>query len=92
MDEPCLRLTEVDLVKNGKRRRYRVFFVVRGEHIAEHLMDLGPSENFKDVDQAQVIGGVTVNGKLYIEHTVGELVDIIHALRLHKLDKSELVG
>lgn len=79
---------------NGKPRRYRIYLVVRDDRLAEHFEDLGPSKNFKGVDQIQIPGGVREpSGRIFIEHNVAELVSIAHELRHSRtFDKSELVG
>jgi len=81
-DEPCFCLTEDDHVENLKRNRYRSYTVVRGDRLATYREDMGNSKKFK-TDPIRVMGGVVdeFTGKIYIEHTVGELRDIAQSLR-----------
>uniref|UniRef100_A0A6M3LTM4 Uncharacterized protein n=1 Tax=viral metagenome TaxID=1070528 RepID=A0A6M3LTM4_9ZZZZ len=93
-DEPCFCLTEDDLVIDRKRRRYRSYTVVRGDNLATFREDLGDSRWFK-TDPIRIIGGVRdpVTQKLYIEETVGSLLDIALTMRAKpSFNKSELVG
>jgi len=93
-DEPCFCLTEDDHVINRKRRRYRSYTVVRGDKLATFRQDLGDSKKFK-TDPIRIMGGVRdeFTGKLYIEETVGSLLDIALALRARPtFNKKELVG
>ena len=91
MDEPCFNLVELNLPAPNSRghRRYQVLTVVRGDKLAEFRIDMGLAKDFK-AEPLQVLGGVTANGKIYIEHTVGELLDIASWLRDRYHDKSNL--
>lgn len=93
-DEPCFCLTEDDLVIDRKRRRYRSYTVVRGDRLATYREDLGASKKFK-TDPIRIMGGVKdpVTHRLYIEETVGSLLDIAREIRARPtFDKKELVG
>ena len=94
-DEPCFCLTERDLPSPlGERRRYRDYVVVRNDRLATHRVDLGLSKDIK-TDQIRIPGGVIdeQTKKIFIEHTVGELIDIAQELRLRPtFDKHELTG
>lgn len=72
-DEKCALLAEVNLPTPDSRgvHRYQVLYVVRGDALAEHRVDLGPRANFAAA-QFRVPGGVGND----ILHTVGELRDI----------------
>lgn len=84
MDEPCLLLTEQNLQGPGSRgwRRYQIILVMRGDNPAEFRRDLGTAEAFA-VQQFRIPGGARdeVSGRFYVEHTVGELVDIADYIR-----------
>jgi len=92
-DEPCFQLTEVDSVpEKGEARRYRTFFVMRGDRITKYIEDMGLSKNQK-ADQCRILGGVVddVTGRIEIFHKVGELRDIAEGLRAKpQFDKLEL--
>jgi len=93
-DEPCFCLTEDDLVINRKRKRYRSYTVVRDNKLATFRQDLGDSKKFK-TDPIRIMGGVKDpdTHKLYIEETVGSLLDIALEIRARPtFSKSELVG
>jgi len=78
----------------GELRRYQVYVVVRNDKLATYRKDMGATKNFK-TDQIRILGGVIdeVTGKLYIEHTVGELRTIAGQLRAQRgFDKKALVG
>ena len=82
-NEPCFNLSELDLMSPmGEKRRYRVYIVVRNDRLARYQEDLGAAENFK-TDQIRVAGGVVdaQTKRIFIEHTVNELREIIDTLR-----------
>lgn len=84
-DEPCLGLYELHMQSPNSRgfRRYQIVMVMRGDHPAEARKDLGPAKKFKNVTEFRIPGGVRDEdtGRFYVEHTVGELVDIADQLR-----------
>ena len=86
MDEPCFGLSEVHLQSPGSRgvHRYQVLGVIRGDRLAQFMRDLGPAENFAQIDQFRVPGGVRDDrtGRYEVVHTVGELIDIADYLRM----------
>jgi len=95
VDEPCLNLKEEDIVNpQGKRRRFRIFAVIRNDKIAEHWEDLGHSENFRGVQQIRILGGGRDpdTGRIWIEHTVGELLEIARDPRIRRKDVADRVG
>ncbi len=83
-DEPCLLLTEQNLQSPGSRgfHRYQLILVMRGDNPAEFRRDLGTAEAFR-VQQFRIPGGARddASGRFYVEHTVGELVDIADYIR-----------
>lgn len=96
LDEPCLGLYEMNLQSTGSRgfRRYQIIYVMRGDKPAEMRRDMGSAKSFT-ANQFRIPGGAKdeVSGRYYIEHTVGELVDIADYMRTHpSFDKKELVG
>lgn len=98
IDEPCLGLYEMVMQSTGSRgfHRYQIFKVIRdGDKIAEYQRDMGDSDQWEGVEQFRIPGGVQDEdtGRIYIEHTVGELIDIAEWLRgIRLFDKRELVG
>lgn len=94
-DEPCFQLSELDLMSpKGELRRYRVYVVMRDDRLAQYREDLGLSKDFK-TDQIRIPGGAIdeVSKRIFIEHTVGELLTISEQLRAKpSFDKLELVG
>jgi hypothetical protein len=84
-DEPCLLLTE----QNFNGRRVQIIQVMRADKAVEFRKDLGNEKTFI-ASSFQIPGGVRdeVTGKFYIEHTVGELVDIAEALREKDIKKN----
>ena len=94
LDEPCLGLYELNLQSPGSRgfHRYQIIHVMRGDRPTEMRRDLGMAKDIK-TDQFRIPGGAMENGKFYIEHTVGELIDIAEYMRTHtSFDKRELAG
>jgi len=93
LDEPCLGLYEMNLQSPGSRgfRRYQIVHVMRGDKPVEVRKDMGSAKSFK-ADQFRIPGGaMDGSGKFWIEHTVGELVDIADYLRTNpSFDKREL--
>jgi len=82
-DEPCFRLAEVNLQSPGSRgwRRYQVVYVIRNDRLAEYRKDLGPAKKF-NANQFQIPGGgYEDNGRMWIEETVGRLMEIADTLR-----------
>jgi hypothetical protein len=83
-DEPCFMLAELHLQSPGYKgfHRYQLLTVVRDDRLVEFRRDLGPALKFQGVDQFRVPGGVHLpNGKLAVEHTVGELIEIANEMR-----------
>ncbi|MDO8706414.1 MAG: hypothetical protein Q7J84_15855 [Sulfuricaulis sp.] len=70
--------------------------VMRGDRPAEFRRDLGKVKQFKAI-QFNIPGGAMDGGRYYVEHTVGELVDIADELRAtveiprHAAEASDLV-
>ena len=96
LDEPCLGLYELNLQSPGSRgfHRYQIIQVMRGDKPTEMRRDLGVAKKWK-VNQFRIPGGARdeTTGKFYIEHNVGELVDIADYMRTHpSFDKRELAG
>lgn len=86
-DEKCALLAEVNLRTPDSRgfHRYQILFVVRGDRLAEHRVDLGPRESFT-APQFRVPGG----WGHHIDHTVGELRDIADFQRTGRLPAPEV--
>lgn len=82
-DEPALGLVEKDVQSPGNRglHRYRVVTVIRGDKPVEIWQDKGPSGAAKH-EPFGIPGGVIdhITGRIYIEHTAGELIDIADQL------------
>ena len=96
LDEPCLGLYEVNLQSPDYRgfHRYQIINVMRGDKVTEMRRDMGLAKNYK-INQFNIPGGAQDErtGRFYIEHTVGELIDIADYMRTHpSFDKRELVG
>ena len=96
IDEPCLGLYEMNMQSPGSRgfHRYQIIQVMRGDKPREYRRDLGLAKNIK-ANQFRIPGGAIdeVTGRVYIEHTVGELVDIAEYMRGRpSFDAKELVG
>jgi len=92
-DEPCLGLYEMNLQSPGSRgfHRYQIIQVIRNDEVVEHRWDMGLAKKFKGKDQLRILGGAKVDGKIYIEETVGTLRDIANHLRRNPtFDKREL--
>ena len=93
-DEPCLGLYEINLQSPKGWRRFQIIHVMRGDKPAEYRRDMGAAKSFK-ADQLRVLGGAKdeVTGRFYVEHTVGELVDIADWRRNgEQFDRLELAG
>ena len=95
-DEPCFQLREIDNVPvppKGRPRRYRTLVVVRNDGLAEYMEDMGLSSKQK-FDQCRILGGVIdeQTGRIFIEHSVGDLRTISEQLKKHKVDKAALIG
>ena len=91
-DEPCLSLTEVNLLgPGGKGRfRYEILIVMRDDEPTEYRKKLGKAKDFK-ADQINIIGGVKDKNKYYIEETVGSLRELAWILREYpSFDKNDL--
>jgi hypothetical protein len=94
LNEPCFNLAEMDKQSAGNKgwHRYRILVVVRGDRLVEHWEDMGETRLFK-ADQIRILGGTINNGRIQIEHTVGELMDIADKVReTVRWDKCELAG
>ena len=94
LDEPCLELKELNLKSPDQRsrRRYQIITVIRNDKPAEFRKDLGLAKKFKH-DQIRIPGGVVdeITGRIFIEHTVGQLLDIANYIRMKPAyDKNEL--
>lgn len=83
-DEPCFSLKEVNLRTPDSKgiHRYMIVTVVRNDKLAEHRRDLGPASAFT-MEEFVVPGGMTdpINKRIYIEETVGRLMQIADELR-----------
>lgn len=91
-DEPCFGLSEINQMApdNSAWHRYQLIEVVRDDRIATYRKDMGLAKDFT-ADQFTIPGGAIDKGKIYIEHTVGELKDIAFQLRERpSFDKKEL--
>jgi hypothetical protein len=84
-DEPCFALTEVNRNGKGGYHRFQIIRVVRNDVLSDHTIDLGLSNQFIGNEFA-IPGGATdeLTGRIYIEHTVGELQSIAVKLRNQK--------
>lgn len=94
-DEPCLGLFEMNLQSPGNRgwHRYQLIYVMRGDFPSEFRRDMGLAKKLKDV-QIRIPGGAwdEFTGRYYVEHTVGELVEMARDMREHpSFDVKELV-
>lgn len=101
LDEPCYMLAEVHKQSPDYRgfHRYQIIVVVRNDRLYEMRRDLGLAIKFYGVDQFRIPGGVrdSVSGRFYIEHTVGELLEIADKMRempnmSRSLPKTDLIG
>ncbi len=85
-DEPCLGLFEMHLQSPCSRgyHRYQIIYVMRGDRPAEFRRDMGKAANFKGVEQFRIPGGAydETTQRYYVEHSVGELVEIADRMRL----------
>jgi len=83
MDEPALNLSEVDLQSGRGWRRYRIITLVRGDRLFEYKKDLCPAKRASG-SPFRIPGGYIDDqtGRIYIEHTVGELIDIAEQWKL----------
>ncbi len=94
-DEPCLGLTEGHWQSPGSKgfHRYQRIFVMRDDKPALYEKDMGDARWFKNIDPISIPGGAydEVDDKYYVEHSVGELVEIANQIRgSEPLDKREL--
>ena len=81
-DEDCFLLTELNAMPpKGKSHRYRNTYVIRGDRIAKHIFDMGPSKNYKHDEFRIPGGGFESNGRIWIVHTVAELMAIADDMR-----------
>ncbi|MCR4341028.1 MAG: hypothetical protein NUW01_14195 [Gemmatimonadaceae bacterium] len=84
-DEPCYRLDERHMQSPGNRgfHRYQRLLVIRGDRLAEHVVDLGPASKWKGVEQFAMPGGVIdrTTKRIWIEHTVGEMQEMAETHR-----------
>lgn len=86
----------MNLQSPGSRgfHRYQIIQVMRGDKPTEMRRDMGSAKSFK-ANQFRIPGGAKdeVSGRFWIEHTVGELIDIAEYMRAHpSFDKTELAG
>lgn len=85
LDEPCYMLIEVDEVSpiTHQWHRFRIFKLVRNDEVVEFRQDMGPRV---DTEGFVIIGGWTEHGKLYIEETVGRLLEMAddYRAKLHE--------
>ncbi len=92
--EPCMGLYEINLMApdNKAFHRYQIINVMREDRPAEYREDMGLAKNCK-ADQLRILGGVTIEGKFYIEETVGRLRLMADQLRgADNFDERELAG
>lgn len=91
-EEPIWALKELNqpAADFKSTRRWQILTIVRGDKMVELRRDLGPAESFA-VDEFAIPGGVAdpVTGHIYIEHTVGELLDMADLLRSDKYNRPE---
>lgn len=84
MDEPCYFLAETNERTPDSKgvHRYQSITVIRNDQQVVCRRDLGPAANF-DVEEFQIPGGATdpTTGRVYIEETVGRLIEIANILR-----------
>jgi len=95
-DEPCMGVYEMNLQSPGSRgfHRYQIIYVMRDDKPTEMRRDMGLAKKFT-ANQLRIPGGAKdeTTGKFYIEHTVGELIDIADYMRTNPhFDKRELAG
>jgi len=94
MDEPCLGVAELHLQSPGNKgfHRYQIITVMRNDKAVEMRRDLGSVKKFKKAHQIRIPGGAKdeKTGKFYIEHTVGELVEMAEQLRNNPFPVEEL--
>ncbi len=93
-DEPCMGLFELNLQSPGSKgvRRYQIIQVMRDDKPAEYREDMGLAADCK-ADQLRILGGVMIDGRFYIEETVGRLRQIANQLRgANNLNQQELAG
>lgn len=83
-NEPCYLLVESNEVAPDYKgwHRYQTLTVIRNDRKVEFRRSLGPVEQFK-VPVFQIIGGATDydNGRIYIEETVGSLIEMANYIR-----------
>ena len=72
-DEPCYRISEMDLVlpPSHQRKRWRIYTVVRDDELADYFEDTGPSD---DAHQPVVVLSL-------FEYTVAECKDMADRVR-----------
>jgi len=84
-NEPCLSLVEVH--KNSPQGkgpfRYQILYVMRNDKPAEFSKKMGLASKYGGIRQFRVCGGVVdeTTDKVYIEHTVDELIEMANQLR-----------
>jgi len=95
-NEPALNLAEVDLVaprddgKGSDWYRFQIIIVWRNDCETEYRERLGLAKDF-EANQFRIMGGIKERGRVYIEHTVGELKDMANVVRERPaFDKHEL--
>jgi hypothetical protein len=87
MDEPCLELRE----ENRLGQRHQVIITIRNGKPVELDKMLGPEKGF-GAEQFRIPGGGKdeTTGRYWVEHTVGELVDMAEYLRDNPFPFEEL--
>ena len=93
-DEPCLGLFEMHEQSPDSRgfHRYQIIYVMRGDKPAEYRKDMGSYKKWRGCPQLRILGGANIDGKFYIEETVGRLRDIADYERNVKHDYKDIVG
>lgn len=82
-NEPCFNLSERDFMSPmGQVHRYRIYVVVRGDKLVPHYEDMGPASD-RTKPPIRIPGGVIdpVSKRIYIEHTVNQLREIMDSVR-----------
>ena len=97
-DEMCYLLMEHTRLRDDQqaRHRFQVIQVIREtkegqQYFAECSYDLGPSSLYTD-EGFSIPGGVTQdNGRIVIEHTVGESIEMAFLHRGYAIDPDRLI-
>ena len=92
LNEPCYLLVEQNLNRDGTWRRWQTIWVIRDDKTVPMMRDMGPKENFT-ADQFCVVGGGKdyYTGRIWIEHTVAELLEMAEDIRNEPFDKTGLM-